>query len=152
MSRRPDPDRRGFRRAVERRAQRRRRARERHESVWFGLGMFGVVGWSVALPTLIGIAIGAWVDARVDGTVSWTLTGLVLGVALGCLLAWFWVRGELPPGGPDPDDATTAHDESAAGTDGGAPEGPDPGLDETAGREPRDRRPGGERRSGADAG
>lgn len=29
---------------------------ERHKDrdVWFGLGMFGLVGWSVALPTLLG--------------------------------------------------------------------------------------------------
>jgi ATP synthase protein I len=26
------------------------------DTVWFGLGMFGVVGWSVAIPTLIGTA------------------------------------------------------------------------------------------------
>ncbi|TAL86434.1 MAG: F0F1 ATP synthase subunit, partial [Rhodanobacter sp.] len=26
--------------------------------VWFGLGMMGLIGWSVAVPTLIGAAIG----------------------------------------------------------------------------------------------
>ncbi|MEZ5865477.1 MAG: hypothetical protein R3D25_15945 [Geminicoccaceae bacterium] len=31
----------------------------RHRGVWFGLGMFGLVGWSVAVPTLLGIALPA---------------------------------------------------------------------------------------------
>ena len=31
-------------------------------SVWFGLGMSGLVGWSVTIPTLIGAALGIWVD------------------------------------------------------------------------------------------
>lgn len=80
--------------AVGRRARRRSWARRHRESPWFGLGMFGLVGWSVMVPTLIGIAIGAWLDESVGGTVSWTLVGLGGGLALGCLLAWFWVREE----------------------------------------------------------
>ncbi|MGD8593389.1 MAG: AtpZ/AtpI family protein [Gammaproteobacteria bacterium] len=77
------------------RAERKRRAQEqRKHTAWFGLGMFGLVGWSVAIPTLIGIAIGVWLDARFPGKPSWTLTFLIIGVALGCLNAWFWVKQE----------------------------------------------------------
>jgi ATP synthase protein I len=75
--------------------------------VWFGLGMFGLVGWSVAVPTLIGIVVGVWLDARAgDPQISWTLTGLVVGVAVGCGLAWFWVRQEAgrPDGGAEQDE------------------------------------------------
>jgi ATP synthase protein I len=61
-------------------------------SVWFGLGMFGLVGWSVAIPTLVGVAVGVWLDRHFPGRASWTLTGLVIGVALGCLNAWYWVK------------------------------------------------------------
>ena len=32
------------------------------KSVWFGLGMSGLIGWSVTVPTLIGAALGIWVD------------------------------------------------------------------------------------------
>jgi ATP synthase protein I len=32
-----------------------RARRQKNRSIWFGLGMFGVVGWSVAIPTLIGL-------------------------------------------------------------------------------------------------
>jgi ATP synthase protein I len=80
---------------VERKAERKLRAREgRRRAAWFGLGMFGLVGWSVAIPTLAGIALGLWMDARWPGEPSWTLTFLIIGVALGCLNAWYWVKQE----------------------------------------------------------
>jgi len=68
--------------------------RERHHTVWFGLGMFGLVGWSVAIPALIGVAVGLWIDSRWPSRFSWTLMLLVVGVALGCLNAWRWVCRE----------------------------------------------------------
>lgn len=81
--------------AVGRKAERKRKARrERERGVWFGLGMFGLVGWSVAIPTVLGIAIGVWLDGRVADGPSWTITLLIVGVALGCLNAWYWVRRE----------------------------------------------------------
>lgn len=65
------------------------------ESVWFGLGMFGLIGWSIAIPTLLGIAFGIWLDKRwQQGQVSWTLTFLVIGLCLGCVNAWFWMVRE----------------------------------------------------------
>ena len=54
-------------------------------SVWFGLGMFGLVGWSVAVPALLFTAIGLVIDSSTDGQISWTLTFLVAGVMLECL-------------------------------------------------------------------
>lgn len=79
-----------------RKLKRRLKARgERNRSVWFGLGMFGLVGWSVAIPTLIGVAAGLWLDGRWPSEkASWTLTLLVIGVAVGCWNAWYWVRQE----------------------------------------------------------
>jgi len=91
---RPREERR-FGREVGRQAERKRRARAQGpRAVWFGLGMFGLVGWSVAIPTLVGIALGVWLDRQTTGQVSWTLTCLIIGVALGCLHAWYWVRQE----------------------------------------------------------
>lgn len=82
-------------RRVQREAERKLRAREsRHRTAWFGLGMFGLVGWSVAIPTLAGIALGLWLDTHWPGRPSWTLTFLLIGVGLGCLNAWCWVRQE----------------------------------------------------------
>lgn len=62
--------------------------------VWFGLGMMGLIGWSVVVPTLLGAALGIWLDKHHSGTHSWTLALLVAGLAIGCLNAWHWVAKE----------------------------------------------------------
>jgi ATP synthase protein I len=62
--------------------------------VWFGLGMMGLIGWSVVIPTLLGAALGLWLDKRYPGTQSWTLMLLVIGLIIGCLNAWHWVAQE----------------------------------------------------------
>jgi ATP synthase protein I len=73
-------------------AERKLAARRRSgQGVWFGLGMMGLIGWSVAIPTLLGAGLGLWLDARYPGGRSWTLALLVAGLAIGCLNAWHWV-------------------------------------------------------------
>jgi ATP synthase protein I len=64
----------------------------KNETVWFGLGMIGVVGWSVAIPTLIGTALGVWIDRTWPSRFSWALMLLILGVTVGAVNAWYWVR------------------------------------------------------------
>jgi len=64
------------------------------QTVWSGLGMMGMVGWSVAVPTLLGAALGLWLDKHHPGGHSWTLMLLAIGLALGCLNAWHWVAKE----------------------------------------------------------
>jgi ATP synthase protein I len=80
---------------VDAKAQRKLRAR-RHArpGLWFGLGMMGLVGWSVVVPTLVGAALGRWLDTFHPGQHSWTLALLVAGLVLGCLNAWHWVAKE----------------------------------------------------------
>lgn len=94
----PGEPRKGFEETLSEKAARKLRAREEGDrGIWFGLGMMGLVGWSVAIPTVLGIAVGIWLDARSFGPVgvSWTLMGLVVGVFLGCLNAWFWIQREM---------------------------------------------------------
>ncbi len=92
MTRREDPPE-PLDRTIGRKAEQRVRARrEGHHTVWFGVGMFGLVGWAVAVPTLVGVALGRWLDARFADGPSWTIMGLLAGVALGSLNAWWWVR------------------------------------------------------------
>ena len=82
-------------REVGRRESRKLHARRRgNQGVWFGLGLFGLVGWSVALPTLIGIAVGIWIDRNWPSRFSWTLTLLLAGIVLGSVNAWFWFNKE----------------------------------------------------------
>jgi ATP synthase protein I len=61
------------------------------KTIWFGLGMTGLIGWSVAVPTLAGALLGMWWDRRHPGPHSWTLALLVAGLSLGCANAWHWV-------------------------------------------------------------
>ena len=80
---------------IARKAQRMEEARgRRRESAWYGLGMFGLVGWSVAVPVVAGIALGLWIDRRWPSEMSWTLTLLIAGAALGALNAWYWIQRE----------------------------------------------------------
>ena len=71
-----------------------RAQREAKQGVWFGLGMSGLIGWSVAVPTLGGAMSGLWLDRHHPGTHSWTLMLLVAGLVLGCGNAWHWVAQE----------------------------------------------------------
>ena len=64
------------------------------QSAWFGLGMMGLIGWSVVVPTLLGAALGIWIDNRHPGGQSWTLMLLIIGLIVGCLNAWHWVDKE----------------------------------------------------------
>ena len=70
---------------MQRKEARKLKARSRHgRGVWFGLGMFGLIGWSVALPALAGVALGAWIDRTWPSRYSWTLMLLLGGIILGC--------------------------------------------------------------------
>lgn len=69
---------------------------QRHvtRTIWYGLGMMGLVGWSVAVPTLLGASLGIWLDKHYPGKHSWTLMLLFIGLFLGCFNAWRWVAKE----------------------------------------------------------
>ncbi len=59
--------------------------------VWSGLGMMGLIGWSIVVPTLLGAALGIWLDTKHPGAHPWSLALLMAGLVLGCLNAWRWV-------------------------------------------------------------
>ena len=80
---------------IARKAARKLKAQgEKPHALWFGLGMFGLVGWSIAVPTILGILAGLWIDRHVGGRLSWTVALLFAGLVLGCVNAWYWVRRE----------------------------------------------------------
>jgi ATP synthase protein I len=84
-----------FSREVRAKAARKLKARRNSaHGVWFGLGMMGLIGWSVVVPTLAGAALGVWLDHRHPGNHSWTLTLLLAGLVIGCFNAWHWVDKE----------------------------------------------------------
>ena len=43
-----------------RRVRHEKDVRERDESFWSTVGMMGTVGWSVAMPTALGVLLGRW--------------------------------------------------------------------------------------------
>jgi ATP synthase protein I len=80
---------------VSRKEARKLKAQSRRPAgVWFGLGMFGLIGWSVTLPALAGALLGAWIDRTWPSRYSWTLMLLLGGIILGSLNAWYWVSQE----------------------------------------------------------
>lgn len=94
-TREPPTENDSFASRVDRQAKRRLKARHNAgKGVWFGLGMMGLIGWSVVVPTLLGAVLGQWLDSQHVGDRSWTLALLIAGLVLGCWNAWRWVSKE----------------------------------------------------------
>ena len=95
----PDSD---FANRVGGKANRRIKARRNAGAgVWFGLGMMGLIGWSVVVPTIVGAVLGQWIDSQHPGNRLWTLALLIAGLLLGCWNAWRWVSGQDKAMGED---------------------------------------------------
>lgn len=73
------------------------RARGRKDGMWRAIEVFGSVGWTVAIPTILGVAIGAWADSRWPSRFSWTIMLLFGGLIVGCLTAWLQISREEKP-------------------------------------------------------
>lgn len=69
-------------------------AKKYKKSVWSGFGLFGMVGWSIVVPTMGGAILGIWLDGKYPQPFSWTLSLLIIGLLMGCLMAWNWINKE----------------------------------------------------------
>lgn len=79
--------------SVRQRAARDDKARRDGEPSFAGyLAQVGVLGWTIVLPTLIGVFCGRWLDRRFDTGIFWTAPLLLVGLALGCWAAWRWMH------------------------------------------------------------
>ncbi len=57
--------------------------------LWNYIATFGVIGWMIALPTVLGAYLGRYIDTRVGGEgISWTITFILLGLAVGVYSVW----------------------------------------------------------------
>ena len=83
-----------FGQQVTEKEKRKLKALRNKSSALYGLGMFGMVGWSVAVPCLLGAALGKWLDKAHPQPFSWVLTCLVAGLFVGCGMGWYWVVKE----------------------------------------------------------
>ena len=83
-----------FQRQIASKSDRKLKAKKEKNNIWLGLGTFGMVGWSVAIPTLLCISLGVWIDSQIESKYSWTLMLLFIGIVLGCFNAWYWITKE----------------------------------------------------------
>ena len=82
----------GLLKEVEKDVKKKIRSKTEGKEVMFGLGVFGIVGWSIALPTLLAIALGNYLDKKFPSSFSWTLTLIFTGVIVGSFNAWRWLN------------------------------------------------------------
>ena len=59
-----------------------------------GIGTFGMIGWSIVVPTVGGAFLGLWLDRVAPQSFSWTLTLILGGVVIGAFIAAMWIRKE----------------------------------------------------------
>ena len=67
---------------------------QKNSGLWYGLGIFGIVGWSVVIPFMFFLVLGILIDIKWPSRISWTITLLLVGIVVGCLNAWYWVNQE----------------------------------------------------------
>jgi ATP synthase protein I len=80
---------------IGRRAQRLKKARENPGvSPLRGLGAFGMIGWSIAVPTVGGAFLGLWLDRNMPQDFSWVIALILGGVVVGGFIAWAWIGRE----------------------------------------------------------
>lgn len=81
-----------FKDKIETEAIKKIKAKKEGDQILFGLGAFGIVGWSIAVPTLALTFLGIYFDKISSTSISWTITMMLLGLAIGLLNAWYWIK------------------------------------------------------------
>ncbi|MFA5663303.1 AtpZ/AtpI family protein [Castellaniella sp.] len=80
---------------IRRQARRMGRARSRPPySSLQGLSAFGVIGWSVAIPTVGGALLGLWLDRVAPQSFSWPIALMLGGLVIGIIVVSNWVSRE----------------------------------------------------------
>ena len=59
-----------------------------------GFGVFGVIGWSIAIPTVGGAFLGMWLNKVAPQTFSWPIALILGGAMMGVIIAWRWISDE----------------------------------------------------------
>lgn len=78
--------------AIRRRAERMQQTRNQPKySPLSGLGVFGVIGWSIAIPTVGGAFLGVWLNRVAPQSFSWPIALILGGVVVGAMVAWSWI-------------------------------------------------------------
>lgn len=59
-----------------------------------GISTFGMIGWSIAVPTVGGAFLGHWLDEQSPQVFSWTVALILGGIVLGSMISWAWIDKE----------------------------------------------------------
>lgn len=87
----PAPDR--LAAAARRAAEREKRGKETPEpSLGARLGQMGILGWTIVVPTLLGLVVGRWLDTQFSTGIMFAAALLMLGSAFGLWSAWRWMH------------------------------------------------------------
>jgi ATP synthase protein I len=79
--------------AARRAAERARRGEAVPEpSLGTRLGQIGILGWSVIVPTLLGLFLGRWLDRTFGTGVFFSAPLLMAGAAIGFSFVWKWMN------------------------------------------------------------
>jgi len=79
--------------AARRAAERARRGAEQPEpSLGARLGQMGILGWTIVVPTLIGVLIGRWIDRALGTGIVFSAALIMVGAAIGLWSAWKWMH------------------------------------------------------------
>ncbi|MBU2872695.1 MULTISPECIES: AtpZ/AtpI family protein [Marinobacter] len=82
---------------IRRSAERMKRSRdEPGVSPLRGLGAFGIIGWSISVPTVGGAFLGLWLNDVAPQNFSWPIALILGGVVAGGIIAWSWIEREGP--------------------------------------------------------
>ncbi len=89
----PDPTADALSRAAREALQRKRRAElEPEPSLGSRLAQIGILGWTIVLPTLLGLVVGHWLDRHFATRVFFSAPLLMVGAAIGLWSAWKWMH------------------------------------------------------------
>lgn len=79
--------------AARRAAERQKRGQENPEpSLGARLGQMGILGWTIVVPTLLGLVVGRWLDTQFSTGIMFATALLMLGAAFGLWSAWRWMH------------------------------------------------------------
>ena len=59
-----------------------------------GISTFGMIGWSIVVPTVGGAFLGRWLDYAHPQTFSWTIALILGGVVVGAFIVMGWIKKE----------------------------------------------------------
>jgi len=80
--------------AAARQAAERARQGKAHPEPSLGarLGQMGILGWTIVVPTLLGVLVGRWLDQAFATGIMFAAALLMLGAAFGLWSAWRWMH------------------------------------------------------------